>query len=87
MSEASKPLDVKFAVFNRQREERQRTDEGFIRRFGREAFDKEIQPIHDEGIMTIFHKAPNEHTGWYVEIAAFLVNERISRIAVDSQWR
>ncbi len=71
-------LDINFAVFNTHKEQQKRADEGFIRRFSQEAFDKRIKPIHEAGIMTIFHTPPDKHTTWYVEVVSFLVNERMA---------
>jgi hypothetical protein len=70
-------LNVGFAVFNIKTEEKHKADTGFITRFGQEIFDKEILPIHKSGIMSIFHNPPNQWTAWYIEIVAFLVNNRI----------
>lgn len=69
-------LDMGFAVFNMTADDKERTDAGFVRRFGQEAFDTEIEPIHRGGIMSIFHDDPTKRTRWYAETVAFLVNER-----------
>lgn len=71
------PLDVFFAFFNIKEEDKQKVEIGFIRRFSREIFNREILPIYESGIMSIFANPPNEWTLWYVEIVAFLVNNRI----------
>ncbi len=69
-------LDVGVAVFNMTPDDKERADAGFVRRFGREAFDAEVEPLHRGGIMSIFHNSPTEHSRWYAETVAFLVNER-----------
>lgn len=74
---SEKPLNVFTATFNIRNEEKQKADTGFIRRFGIKIFNREILPAHKTGIMSIFHNPPNEWTLWYVEIVAFLVNNRI----------
>ena len=73
---SKEPMDLYFSVFNMNDEDKKRSDAGFIMRFGQEIFDKEISPIHKDGIMTIFHNQRNQWTLWYAEIIAFLVNER-----------
>ncbi len=75
-SMSKEPLDIGFSVFNMNQEDKRRADAGFVVRFSQEIFDKEISPIHEAGIMSIFHKPPNKWTKWYVETVAFLVNER-----------
>ena len=69
-------LGLNFAVFNIQTEDRTMADAGFIRRWGKELFNKKIAPIHKTGIMSIFNIKPNKYTRWYVELVAFLVNAR-----------
>jgi hypothetical protein len=75
-------MDISFAVFNRHiNNAGDRAKMAFIKRFGQEVWDKEIEPFEKQGIMTLFHTEPNTYTEWYTEVVGVLVNE--DRVTVE----
>ena len=73
-------MDENFAVFNYHlNNAKERSKELFIACFGKDKWDREIQPFHDKGIMTIFHKKPNKYVQWYVATVTSIVNEHATK--------
>lgn len=70
------PMDVGFAMFNSHvNDAANKANAAFIEKFGQEAFDRVIKPLHDQGIMAIFNTAPTEHTEWYATKVQEIVND------------
>lgn len=69
-------LDQNFAVFNNHiNNASDRADLEFIRQFGQKKFDRVIKPLHENGIMTIFHGGVTPlRLAWVTMVTAF-VNE------------
>lgn len=65
-----------FAVFNCHiNDASDRADAEFIAQFGQKAFDSTIKPLHEEGIMGIFHDEPQKWTLAWVTLVTAFVNE------------
>lgn len=76
MNTTENVLDLRFALFNcHLNDAENRANAAFVKRFGQDAFDENIQPFLNKGIMAIFNEPPNKHTKWYVETVAVFVNE------------
>lgn len=71
-------LDDYVAVFNLTADERTKAKEMFITVFGEKLYDKTIQKCDDRGIMSIFNKAPNKYTLWWVTAVAGMVRQRLN---------
>lgn len=70
------PMDISLAVFNGHVNDGfKKANKAFAEKFGREVFDREIKPLHAEGIMVIFQKPPTEFTKWYAEKVQSIVND------------
>ena len=77
MKEKRERLDPYLSVFNcHSNNARKKADAEFVLQFGQEAFDKHIAPLHESGIIAIFHKKPNEYTGPWVSLVTYFVNQR-----------
>lgn len=64
-----------FAVFNLHcNDAGKRADELFREKYGTERFNKVIKPLHEAGIMSIFHKRPNCYTKYWVAQVTAIVN-------------
>jgi len=69
-------MDTHFAMFNcHANDAEERANAEFTAQFGQEAFDTEIQPILDAGIMSIFDGAPTSLTAAYAALVTAYVNE------------
>lgn len=76
MSEERTLMDHKFSVFNLHvNKAGDRAKTAFIARYGQKKWDKEIEPFHHAGIMSIFGQKPNEYTEWYVNAIWLFVND------------
>lgn len=70
------PMDVYFSVFNLHcNNAGDRAKRAFIKKFGKKVWDETIAVAHKNGIMTIFHTKPTEHTKWYAEKVQEFVND------------
>jgi hypothetical protein len=49
----------------------------FRKKYGREVFLKEIDPLIKRGIMSVFNQEPNEHTLFFVKRIEFYVNQSV----------
>ena len=74
----SQPMNVYFAVFNVRRGERWRASRAFIKKWGRDAYRREILPLWRKGIMSIFQQPPNRHTLSYAYTIRYFVNKRVT---------
>lgn len=52
-----------------------RADAEFIAQFGRETWEREIEPFHKAGIMSIFHGPPKKWRLVWVALVTAYVNE------------
>ena len=69
-------LDVQFALFNCHiNKAQEKVKILFIKRFGQDIWDKEIELFEKKGIMSIFDTKPTYHTEWYVEMMWYFVNQ------------
>jgi len=72
---AREKMDSYFSVFNLHvNDAGERADQKFIETYGQDAFDGIIKPLHDDGIMTIFHNEPTEHLKAWVDWVTEFVN-------------
>lgn len=70
------PMQEGFSVFNCHiNNAKERSKALFVACFGQDKWDREIQPFHNKGIMTIFHKKPTKYVQWYVDTVTAIVNE------------
>lgn len=71
-------MDHRFSVFNLHvNNAGKRANAEFIAQFGQEAYDKEIQPSYDEGIMSIFNKEQTVlRSCWVCLVTAYANEER-----------
>lgn len=68
-----------FSVFNLHvNDAGDRADAEFVRQFSQKAFDEEIKPRHDAGIMTIFHTEMSFYEWAWVSLVTAYVNENRS---------
>lgn len=71
-----KRMDPGFAVFNLHvNDAGARADAEFVAQFGQDAFDTEIAPLHEAGIMSIFSLRPTPRTAAWVALVTAFVNE------------
>lgn len=68
-----------FAVFNAHDPDLRKAREAFNKHFGKGVYQKRISPFMRKGIMTIFHKPPNNWTRWYVNRLTEFVNARLEK--------
>ena len=69
-------MDPTFAIFNQHKNKAdERAKKAFIEMFGQKDWDKNIQPLIDNGIMSIFNEEPNTYTIAYVAFVFAFVNE------------
>lgn len=69
------PMTPGFAVFNLHvNNAGVLADQEFIRMFGQKRFDRHIKPFHDQGIMSILQKKPNQWQLAWVSMVTALVN-------------
>jgi hypothetical protein len=69
------PMDIRFAAFNcHVNNAKQKAIMRFVKKFGSVTYRREIKPILKNGIMSIFHKEPNEHTKYFAETIQEIVN-------------
>lgn len=76
----SEPMGIGLAVFNCWEYDRTKARNLFRKKFGEDAWKKEIKPIIRRGIMCLFHNSPNKYTLFYAETLARIVNERLGRL-------
>jgi hypothetical protein len=74
-----RPLAVGFAFFNQSQKDRKEAKAGFIRRFGPQEWERQIQPFVDSGIMGLLSQRETPEARWFVEVVSFLVNRRLAR--------
>ncbi len=69
-------LDAGFSLFNCHiNDAKDRAKDAFIKIHGSTAFENEIQPFLDKGIMSIFESKPNRWIRTYVDLIQAFVNE------------
>jgi hypothetical protein len=69
-------MDLSFSMFNGHVNDAfEKAKVAYLKRWGKKSWDEKIAPLHEAGIMTIFHSAPTEETRWYAEVVAVYVNE------------
>lgn len=83
MSAQKERMDQGFSVFNcHVNNASDRADAEFIEQFGQAAFDRNIKPLHEHGIMAIFHfKNPNIYKVAWVTLVTAFVNENRKSVA------
>jgi hypothetical protein len=71
-------MDAGFSVFNLHvNRAGERADAEFVKQFGQKRFDRHIKPSHEEGIMSIFSKTPNQwRVAWVALVTAFVNEDR-----------
>ena len=71
-------LDGGFAVFNLHvNNAGRRADEEFIAQFGEKRYRRHILPFHEDGIMSLFNRKPNQwHLIWVALVVAFVNEDR-----------
>jgi hypothetical protein len=73
---AEKRMDSYFSVFNGHvNNADKRANAEFIAQFGQEAYDNEIKPLREKGIMLIFETDPTRLTMAWVALVTAFVNE------------
>jgi len=82
-SDTRNPMDLHFGLFNQWKQDVRRAKAGFIRRFGRRKWEKQIEPSVRDGIMGIFALKPTPERKWYVELVVFLGNERYCKTPLE----
>lgn len=76
MEPRKKKLDGYMAVFNcHLNNANERAAKEFVDKYGLSIWTREIQPIIDCGVMSIFQQGPNEWTQFYVDTVTRIVNE------------
>jgi len=74
--EKREKMDLGFALFNCHiNNAKSKAKKDFIKKFGLEVWNKEIEPFWGKGIMSIFSEPPNEPRAWYVEKIQEYVNK------------
>lgn len=73
-------MDAYFAMFNcHVNHAAARARKEFVKKYGKRAWSRWIEPFSRRGIMSIFREPPNEHTRFYVETVHSIVNEGIPK--------
>lgn len=68
-------LDPGFSLFNYHvNDAKDKARELFIRVFGEQAWEDEIQPYEESGIMAITSKPPTFYTAFYITAVTLIVN-------------
>jgi len=68
-------MDAHFALFNSHvNDAREKAKQVFIEMYGKGTWDEKMQPIIDEGIMSVFNEDPNQFTAVYVGFVFLFVN-------------
>jgi hypothetical protein len=76
MEPVKEPMDISFALFNSHINDAQdRAKDAFIGFFGKEAWETDIQPHLDYGVMSILRETPTIRTQFYVYTIWTMVNK------------
>lgn len=76
MTSENKIMDLHFSLFNCHINDAfERSKAMFIKRWSQLAWDQQIQPFVDKGIMSILQTYPDSYAQWFVECVWIFVNE------------